>query len=244
MDGSAATYLRDLPGALQFDEVFGLGRSDGILYVEDFDTPPAKPKQQAEVPPVPVPVVEPVYSRADLEAAREAGRQAGLQEALDDAHLVQAQLQAAATQALADSMAASRAAMERVVKRQAEGAAGTVLAILLAAVPHAMAKHAEGELQAVIASLLPGLRSEPELRVRAHPDLADYVRETLSAFLAADGGVLAVSADPLLAPGDLQIFWQDGCARRDCSAIYAEIVSALAPLRLPALEEIFDGERA
>jgi hypothetical protein len=243
MDGSAATYLRDLPGALQFDDVFGLGRSDGILYVEDFDAPPAKPKVEAPAPPAPVPV-EPVFSRADLDAAREAGRQAGLQEALADAHLLQAQLQAAASQALADAMSASRTAMERVVHRQAEAAAGTVLAILRAAVPRVMATHAEGELQAVIAALLPGLRSEPELRVRAHPDLADYVRETLSAFLAADGGVIAVSADPLLAPGDLQIFWQDGCARRDCSAIYAEIVSALAPLRLPAHQEILNGERA
>ena len=241
MDGNTAHYLRDLPSYSTLDDVFGLGRSDGILYVEDFDVPSS--------PPVPEPVAEPepppppVFSAEDVAAAREAGRRDGQQAALDDALLLQAQLQAAATQALADALMASRAALERVVLRQAEEAAGTVLALLRAAVPDLMAHHAKTELRAVIDILLPGLRGEPELRVRAHPDLADFVRETLMSLLGADGGVIAVAADAALAPGDIQIGWPDGGARRDCTAIYTELAAALAPLGLPALEEICCGKR-
>jgi flagellar biosynthesis/type III secretory pathway protein FliH len=106
-----------------------------------------------------------------------------------------------------------------------------------------MARHAQTELDAVLAALLPGLRSEPELRVRAHPDCADHVRESLIGMLDGESGVLSVSADPALAPGDVQINWTDGGTRRDCTEIYAEIRDALVPLGLPALEEICCGKR-
>jgi len=243
MDGNPANFLRDLPSYSTLDEVFGLGRSDGILYVEDFDAPlPAEPAQAAEAA-LPEPEA-PAISAEDVAAAREAGRREGLQSALADAHLLQAQLQAAATQALTDALMASRATLERVAQRQAEDTAATVLAILRAAVPNVMARHAKSELRAVVDTLLPGLRSEPELRVRTHPDLADFVRETLVGLLETEGGVIAVAADAALAPGDIQIGWPDGSARRDCSAIYTEIAAALAPLGLPPLEEICCGNRA
>jgi hypothetical protein len=240
MDGSTSTFLRDTPPASPLDHVFGLGRSDGILYIEDFDAPP--PGAEAPLP-EPPPSTEPVFTAADVAAAHEAGRQRGLQAALSDAQLLQAQLQAAATQALADSITATRGLLEKLATQQAENTARTLFAILKAAIPHTMACHAKQELRAVIDSLAPGLRSEPELRVRAHPDLADFVRETLADILAAEGGVLSVSADSTLAPGDIQLGWADGSAKRDCTAIYTEIANALAPLGLPTLEDICHGDR-
>jgi len=240
MDGTG--FLFDLEATTSLGEVFRLGDTDGILYVEDFDAPPAPraPEQSPEPPPAPP---EPVFTKADVLAAHAAGRQEGVQAALDDAKLLQAQLQAAATQALADSVSAGRAALERIAAQQAEGAARAVLAILQAAVPETMARHAQTELDAVIAALVPGLRCEPELRVRVHPDLADHVREQLVGLLDGEGGVLSVAADPSLSPGDIQINWADGGARRDGTEIYADIRDALAPLGLPALEEICCGKR-
>jgi len=239
MDGTG--FLFDLEATTSLGEVFRLGDTDGILYVEDFDAPaPREPEQAPEPAPAPP---EPVFSKADVLAAHAAGRQEGMQAALDDARLLQAQVQSAATQALADAVCAGRATLERVACQQAEGAARAVLAILQGAVPETMARHAQTELDAVITALVPGLRCEPELRVRAHPDLADHVREQLTGLLGDEGGVLSVAADPALAPGDIQINWSDGGARRDCTDIYADIRCALAPLGLPALEEICCGKR-
>jgi hypothetical protein len=101
-----------------------------------------------------------------------------------------------------------------------------------------MRRHAAAEVGAMIEALSPGLACEPELRVRAHPDLADLAREALIGQLPGDGCVLSVCADPALAPGDICIAWQDGRATRDCGAIWARIAEALAPLQLPLLEDI------
>jgi flagellar biosynthesis/type III secretory pathway protein FliH len=106
-----------------------------------------------------------------------------------------------------------------------------------------MTSLAKSEMQGIIATLLPGLRSEAELRVRAHPAFSDFVRETLADLLTDSSLVLSVSGDETLLPGDIQLFWNEGSAQRDCRAIYANIVKALAPLNLPALEEICDGQR-
>ena len=234
MDGSTSSYLQKPPTVSRVGDMFGLGRSDGILYIEDFDAPaPAKP--EAETKPE---AAAPVFTALDIVAAREAGRQDGMQAALRDATLLQVQLQAAATQALTDAMAATRNSVERLVARRADDAARTALAILQAAIPHAMETHAKSEVQAVIAALLPGLRCEPELRVRTHPDVADFVRELLADLLTDGSLVLSVSADETMLPGDIQLFWGEGSALRNCQSIYNDIVKALAPLRLPALEEI------
>ena len=237
MDGSTSNYLHENTAASRVGDMFGFGRSDGILYIEDFDAPPP-----AQTEPEPA-VQAPVFTAADIEAAREAGRQEGMQEALSDANLLQVQLQAAATQVLADSLTASRGALERVVAARADEATRTLLAILQAAVPHSMKALAKSEAQGLAATLLPGLRAEAELRVRTHPELADFVRETLADLLTDNSLVLSVSPDESLLPGDIQLHWNEGSAQRDCRAIYADIVNALAPLRLPALEEICDGQR-
>jgi len=241
MDGSTSNFLFDLLPETAPRQTHGLGRMDGILYVEDFDTPPP-PLRDAEPPAQPPSA--PVFTAADMETMREAGRREGMDAALADTRLVQAQLQAAATQALADAISASRGTLERVVAHQSDEIARLLLGILQAAIPSVMASHARAEIGSVIAALLPGLRCEPELRVRTHPDLADFVRETLIGMLAEDGSVLSVAADPSLNPGDIMVFWEDGQARRSTASIYADIVKALAPLGLPALEEICGGRRS
>jgi flagellar biosynthesis/type III secretory pathway protein FliH len=234
MDGSTSSFLSDSPYLSSFDrEELG-----GILYVEDFDIQP----ESKALPPEPaVEEVPPAYTEVDLALAREAGRREGQAVALADARLVQDQIAAAATQALADAIAASRGAAQKLVLEAAEESARMALALLQAALPRAMALHASCEVQAMLEALLPGMSCEPELRVRTHPDLADHVRDTLGGMLPAEGCLLSVVADPLLGPGDVQVAWQDGQARRDCASVWNDIRAALAPLALPGIEEVCRG---
>ncbi len=232
--------LPDFGQSVPLDFVFGLGRPDGILYVEDFDAPPAPEADPA--PDLPEDPPEPVFSAADVAAAHAAGRRAGQKAALTDAMLMHIQLQTAALQALSDALAASRVELECVAARHAEQAARTALSLLHAAIPATMAAHGKTEITAMLEALLPGLRCEPALRVRTHPSLADFVRESLIARLGPDGGVLAVVPTETMARGDIAISWENGKAWRDCAAIHADITAALAPLELPPLEELRGGQ--
>jgi hypothetical protein len=113
--------------------------------------------------------------------------------------------------------------------------------MLLAALPATMARHGACELEAVLRAILPGLRCAPELRARAHPSMADHVRDTLMAQLPPEMNQVSVAADTTLAPGDVLVAWTDGRAIRDGAAIWTTIRTALAPLDLPPIEEICRG---
>ncbi len=232
MDGSNAAFLFDQP--LSSGQAYA--SAGGILYIEDFDDEPSPEPDPA--PPEPAP---PSFTAAELDAAREAGRQEGLSAALADAQLVQAELQAAATQSVADGLAAARTGLKALADAHAGELSRTVLAVLVACVPEVMRCHAIVELQAMTAALAPGLACEPELRVRAHPGLADGVREMLIGVLPADTCVLAVCADATLAEGDVQVAWQGGRAKRDCAAVWSQVRTALEPLGLPTIEEVCHG---
>jgi flagellar biosynthesis/type III secretory pathway protein FliH len=233
MDGSNAAFLLDMPGVSRAMPPAG----NGILYMEDFDN---APETVAEMP---APALAlPVCTDEDVRSARAEGYAAGVAACVADARLMQAQLQSAALQTLADGLASARAELACIATGHAEATARMMLAILKAAVPAAMRRHACGEMGAMVEALSPGLVCEPELRVRAHPDLADAAREALIGQLPGDGCVLSVCADPALAPGDICVAWQDGRAMRDCGAIWAQIVEALAPLQLPLLEDIDRGD--
>jgi flagellar biosynthesis/type III secretory pathway protein FliH len=238
MDGSGSSFLFDMP------HLSGPARAvaAGILYIEDFDAEPIEQIDPASVePPLPEP---PALTPDDLEAAREAGRAEGMQSALSDAALIQSQVFAACMQSLADAIGGAHTMLERLAREQAEDGARTMLAILQAAVPATLARHGMRETNAMVQALLPGLICEPELRVRTHPDFADVVRETLIGLLDREDTVLSVSADATLAAGDVRIAWLDGHAQRDTGAIWNDIRAALAPLGLPAIEEICCGNRS
>lgn len=234
MDGSNAAFLLDDP----FVSARVSQPRGGILYVEDFD---ADNSAQANAAQDTLPPPEPTYSAAELEAARQAGRQDGIQQAIEDARLIQMQMHAAALQSLTDGLAGARAALQAVAQAHATQTAQAILAILQAALPATMRAHAPGETQAMLMALGPGLACEPELRVRAHPDMADTVRESLIALLPDQTCVLSVCADPALALGDVIMAWQDGRASRDTAAIWTQIRAALAPLALPTIEELCRG---
>ncbi len=235
MDGSNAAFLLDAP---MFSDSAALPAC-GILYVEDFDEKPHTSRADTVCEPA-----APSFSATELAQAREAGRQEGLAEALADAQLVQAQLQLAATQSLADGLAATRSTYDEIVACSAEQVSQTILAVLLAVLPAVMGRHDRTEMQAMVTALAPGLACEPELRIRTHPELAEFVRETLIGALQTTDCVLSVCADPSLQPGDVLLAWQDGQVRRDCAAAWNIVAGALAPLGLPSFEEVCHAHRS
>jgi hypothetical protein len=196
----------------------GIGTSrrigPGILYVEDFDLPSADAADAEDRPEI----IEPVFSAAELAAARAAGYEAGCLAAVTDARLVEAQLQRAALQSLADAVAASRAEVAAMAEQAAEATARAVFATLAAALPVLMERHGAGELAGLVSALLPGLRQEPVLRIRAHPAYADGIRALLDGELDAETQ-WNVEPDARLAPPDIAIHWRDGGTRRDSRAI-------------------------
>ena len=235
MDGSTAAFQLD---TMDFSASVESGA--GILYIEDFDLEPGK---DADVvgDASDISQSDPALTPADLEAAHESGRLAGLQEALDDARLVQTQIQAAATQSLADALVASQATLTKVAREAADEGVRILVALLQASVPALMERHAAAEMEAVLRALLPGIWLEPELRIRSHPASVEYVHDLIAGLLPSGTVILSVAADGALAPGDVQIAWQDGTAVRDTRAVWAAICKALTPINLPAIEELCHG---
>jgi flagellar assembly protein FliH len=209
----------------------------GILYAEDFDCPPV-----IKEPPTPPPPPEPVFSAADLEAARASGHQEGFSAAKTDAEALRADLHVAALQSLADAMAATRKEAAEIAEQRAQALSGAVMAVLSAALPKVTEAHARAELTAVLEALLPGLQAEPVLRVRVHPDLEECVRavwKTLSQDEPA--GELQLTADPQMMRGDIRLSWADGRAARNTAEVWEGIRQALAPINMPALQELVHG---
>ena len=231
MDGSNSAFL--------YDAQFSSSREDdyagGILYVEDFGGDPCTRESAISAD---EPAAAPSVTQVDLEFARAEGRAEGLRCALADAAHTRAQLETAALQSLADSLGSARVAIERVAADHAGACVRALLAMMSAAVPAAMARYAEVEMQAMLDVLLPGLACEPELRVRTHPDLANIVREHLGERLPTEGIILSVVADTRCGLGDVEVSWQHGRARRDCNAIWQAIRSAMTPMSLPTIEEL------
>jgi len=135
----------------------------GALFAEDFDLPETTPEPE---------VVDPVFSHGELAAAREAawrdGYAAGLQKA--------AESDAAATRqamtAIAEQFAAERNAAAIRADQSAEAIARLLIDSLAVAFPDLCAQYGNAEVRAVVRVVLPGLRQEQAITVRAHPRTA------------------------------------------------------------------------
>jgi len=230
MDGLLGAQLR--PGAAAPGAYHS---GPGILYIEDFD------ENDIEVVAPEVEVAAPAYGEPDIEAAREAGRLAGLEEARVEIAAVQGALRLSVLETIADMLRGTRQEAEKLAEHRAWDLSATVLAVLSAALPAAAARHARGEIEAIFKVVLPGLRCEPELCVRVHPEQEADAASALSSLLADQPTVVTVRGDPALAPSDVVMTWRDGSARRDCALIWNHIAAALAPLGLPTTEEMAHG---
>jgi hypothetical protein len=200
----------------------------GVLFIEDFDDPPQDGRGDRPE------IIAPCYTAEDVEAAREEGRLAGIEEARADHDVVQSALCNAALTAIGEALDASRADAGAVAEKIGASIAGTVLALLTAALPATAAKLAPAEINALLAALLPPLSETPNVAVRVHPDVLPDIAHQLGAFSS-----VVASGDASMAPSDVAIAWRDGngregSARRDWAALWVQITDALAPFGLPA----------
>ena len=207
----------------------------GILYIEDFDA------AQQPAPELVAPEPEPTFAMSDIVAAREAGRQAGIVEARADHASLTADLQLAAVQSIADTALNARVQTDRLALLRAEELTATILAILVAALPAAMSAQASVEFEAIVQALVPAMRCEPEISVRAHPDQATVLDGLLRKSLEPSKTSLVIHCDDTLESGSVFFEWRDGGAVRDCDAIWKQITKALEPIQIKNLKDIPNG---
>jgi hypothetical protein len=207
----------------------------GILYAEDFDdplpeAPPPTPEPDPE-PPAPAP------TQVDIDrTCADAVRRARL---AWDAE--QAERRGAALAAIAGAIHDARNAAEREAHALAEGTVATMLAMLSGVLPRLCERHGPGEARALVQLLLPTVRNEPRISIRAHPALVPALEDDLAQLDTELAGAVTI-AGAQMASGDLRVSWERGSFRRDSGKILAAIQDALAQLGL--LEPIdFTPER-
>ena len=192
-----------------------------LWFTEDFDAPAASAPPEPEI-------IEPTFSRAQLEAARaEAFRAGGDAAAAQVASADQALIREAVT-AIAANVAAARDDLRHRAEETAASIARLLLGSLGAVLPELAARYGEIEMQAVIRAVLPGLFKEPGVTVRVNPRHAAAIAqeiETADPDLAARLQVVATDAIP---PGDMRVAWRNGAASRDAGALWAQVTEALA----------------
>ena len=207
----------------------------GILYIEDFDA------AQQPCPEIAAPTPEPSFTTGDIDAAHEAGRLAGLAEALEERECLVADLQLAAVQSVADAALNARVQSERLALLRAEELAATIIAALLAALPGTMRAQAAGEFEAIVEALLPAMRCEPEISVRANPDQLTFLEGLLRKPLEMAKTNLVIYPDADLHSGSVFFEWRDGGAARDCDVIWQQIAKVLEPIQIKKLKDHVNG---
>jgi len=200
----------------------------GVIYAEDFDDP-ATP--DAPVPPEPE-VVEPSFTRDELEAARDAALAEGAAAERDSIAAEGAAARAQAFHALAAALADAGEAARLAAEEAAEGIAQAVLSIVAAGLPALCARHGEGEARALVRSLLPTLGAEPAITVRLSPRLLDAVRAEMAGIDPEIAAAVHLVPADALAPGDVRVSWDGGLCQRSAAAACAAVREALAPLGL------------
>lgn len=202
----------------------------GVLYAEDFDEPESPPRPSP--PPAEPPAVEPSYTAAELEAARAAAADDAARLAREQARSEDTHACAQALCRLAGAVAEAKADARRVAEEAVEALARTVLSLLTGALPDLCARHAEGEVRAVVRALLPALQAEPRVTVRLHPRVLPGVRAELAGSDAELSADIALLPTDTLAPGDLRVTWTEGALVRDTGATHRAMQDVLAGLGL------------
>jgi flagellar assembly protein FliH len=192
--------------------------------------------------PAPRPPAAPALTQQDLAAARQDGFGAGQAAARVEAAASRA---AAASQALgtiAAALAAGRTEAAAVADQAAGALSRTLLAALRAVMPELIRRSALHEAGAMLGHVLPGLSREPRVRIDVAADLADDITALLAGLAPAGGAMIAVTAQPDMADGEVRIQWQSGAARRRPAEIWDAVMAALnAVTQTPATQETADA---
>lgn len=227
----------DAETAFRLEEFGRLREDTGIVFIDDFDTPPP-------APPAPAPVVAPTpaLSDADIEAARQAGWQDGFAAAAADAAIREADARAALAARLGEVATASAQSLSRLAGEAADAIAASLHHLLAACLPDLCDQHGPREAAAMAAALLPLLTPALAVTARCAPATLPH----LSALLTRQGlagAPVTLAPDSTLAPGDLVLDWENGAARRDTRALLAGLDAALTAIGVrPRAEPVTRAE--
>jgi flagellar assembly protein FliH len=212
------------------------------LFAEEFDAQSGITVLDPPEPPDEPETIAPSFTQEALETAREAayaeGYSRGLSQAAQDRAEIGGQLLAGIAQRLADAEAAAREAAEASALAVAELLINTLAALF----PTLCARHGAGEVAALARTVLPALDREPRISLRVSPHVLPELEAELARLDPELRARIAVIATDAVAPGDIRIAWQDGGARRDGAALWAQIAATLAEYGLAA-PELPAGER-
>ena len=187
------------------------------IFGEDFAAPRAsKPAEAQEAAPPPITMDE-------VDAAYERGVQDGQSTALATAGRQTQEM----VQALLLEVGIVNDAARETVDTNALHITKLLLDLLLKFFPRLCAEYGPAETSDMVAIVLDGLASEPEVEIRACPTgIADL--ERYFATTPYDGrSKLKLVALETMTPGDASMRWKDGRADRNADKLWAEILQAL-----------------
>lgn len=209
------------------------------LFAEDFDAPAGITDLDAAEPETEA--APPVFDAEAVEAAREQGFAdglgRGLAQAAQDRAEISRQLLATLVERLEGADAASRAAAEE----SALVVARLLLTVLARLFPTLCARHGAGEAVALARAVLPRLQSEAQVTVRVSPHVEAALRAVIDTLEPDQQPRITLVPTDAVAPGDLQVSWNNGRARRDMAAIWNEVAGVLARYGIDASEPAADG---
>lgn len=215
-----------------------------FLFEHDFDTEvapaqaaPSTPETESSCAPEPPPP-EPSYFEEDLARAREAGYREGYAAGRETGHAEgKAAAETAAEQALTDTLSRVSEGLNGLLKdlaateaRREKEALDLAVTLVRKLFPALHRRNALGEAESLIETTLDRVRQYPQVVVRAAPDVAEPLGPRMDDLAARGGyeGRLKLQTDDSLAPGDVQVTWSDGGARRDTRRLWQDIDAAIS----------------
>ena len=196
-----------------------------LLFAEDFDAPsPYIAETPLDLAPEPI---EPAYSFSDLQEARAqaaTSARAALQAEIADSHQMVVGL---ALGEICQMMGDVRHTAEALAETHTAALSVLLVRLLRTALPAACAHYGASEAAAMLLALRPALLAEPQVCVQLHPTIADALVADIAAMQSALPGNVLLIPNAAMAPADVRVSWQDGCAVRDTRALLAAIDVAL-----------------
>lgn len=211
------------------DTMFDIGTSGhprGGLFAEDFDLP--RQRDGTHEPGV----IAPCFSAADIAAARAEAWAEGHEAGTAEANAATTAATRALLETIAATLQAARAELTEVAERSAEAIARLLLDSLAATFPALCVRHGEGELRALIRTILPALSREPAVTIRVNPAHTPALMRELDRLdpeLVERVQLIPVEAIPL---GDARASWRDGAAQRDAAGLWGQVRAVLEPAGL------------
>ena len=108
------------------------------------------------------------------------------------------------------------------------------MASLGALFPALCARHGGGEVAALARAVLPALDSEPRITIRVSPHVTTELAAELDRLDPELRARIVLVPTDAVPPGDVRIAWQDGIARRDGAALWAQVADTLSQYGLDA----------